>query len=52
VGGTEKRRQKGKESAQSLPGSSQIQVFALPMEWDLDKRDRMPKDLEVNFGLL
>jgi hypothetical protein len=49
VGGTEKSRQKRKEPAGSLLRSSWIQVFALSKEGDLDKRDRMPWDLEVNL---
>jgi hypothetical protein len=52
MGGTEMGRQKRKDSARSLPGSSRIQDFPLPKEEDFDERDRMPRDLEVDFGLL
>jgi hypothetical protein len=52
MGGTETSWQKRKDSARSLPGSSRIQDFPLPKEGEFDERDRMPGDLEVDFGLL
>jgi hypothetical protein len=52
VGGIEKSQKKRKYPVGSLPGSSRIQVFALPKEGDSDERDGMPGGLEVNFGLL
>jgi hypothetical protein len=52
VGGIEKSQQKRKDLARSLPGSSRIQVFALPEKGNLDKRDGMLRDLEMSLGLL
>jgi hypothetical protein len=52
VGGAETSRQKWKDPAGFLPGSSRIQDFPLPKEGDIDERNGMPGDLEVDLGLL